>query len=193
MSIENYKKALELVKEKHKGVFRKGSKEPYVEHVIRVSDMVFSYTQDINLAIAGLCHDLVEDTDIKTTDIENMFGKYVADIVESVTYRRDDRPDVETKGEYLAELLMKYSDDTRIVKLCDRLDNVNSLDLDIDDKQFKKFRRYYMQQTFQAMAIMNACSFEFENEIVIVIYNEIHDKLIHLRNKYYIGGYDNGN
>lgn len=78
-------KAFEFAYEAHKGIRRK-SNEPYIIHPIAVAKIA---AEEIGLGptavISALLHDVVEDTDYTNEDIENIFGKKIATIVDGLT------------------------------------------------------------------------------------------------------------
>ena len=83
--IEIITKAFNFAKAAHKGV-RRRSGEPYILHPIAVARIVVS---EIGLGSTSICsallHDVVEDTDYTVEDIENLFGKKIAQIVDGLT------------------------------------------------------------------------------------------------------------
>ncbi|MCX7745257.1 MAG: HD domain-containing protein, partial [Flavobacteriales bacterium] len=81
---ELVRKALEFIEEKHSGQYRK-SGEPYVVHPIEVAIILAELQLDKATVVAGLLHDVLEDTDTTYDEIKKSFGKEIADIVEGVT------------------------------------------------------------------------------------------------------------
>ena len=77
-------KAFEIANNLHKGQLRK-SGEPYIIHPIAVSFILANFGMDTETIVAGLMHDVVEDTGFSIDDIEYEFGKDVAFLVEGVT------------------------------------------------------------------------------------------------------------
>ena len=138
--------ALEFAKEAHKHQFRK-SGEPYIIHPILVASIVSSITNDESMATAALLHDVVEDTDITIEEIEKLFGSDVAHLVEGLT-KIDIIRDSELIPSYSDEklvvsaltfrkMLLASIKDVRVllVKLCDRLHNMLTLDALAEHKQ----------------------------------------------------------
>ncbi|WP_297440135.1 RelA/SpoT family protein [Sulfurimonas sp.] len=138
--------ALEYAKEAHKTQFRK-SGEPYIIHPILVSAIVASITNDKSMAIAGLLHDVVEDTDIAIEEIDERFGKDVAHLVAGLTKIdaiRDKELLPSTSTDRLVisalsfrKMLIASIEDVRVlvVKLCDRFHNMLTLDALPPEKQ----------------------------------------------------------
>lgn len=140
------KKALEYSKEAHKSQFRK-SGEPYIIHPILVAAIVSSITDDESMAIAALLHDIVEDTQVDIDEIKELFGEDVAHLVEGLT-KIDSIRDTElipsNSNERLVvsalsfrKMLLASIKDVRVlvVKLCDRLHNMLTLDALSANKQ----------------------------------------------------------
>ena len=133
------KEALEFSIEAHKEQFRK-SGEPYIVHPILVASIVATLTNDESMAIAALLHDVVEDTEISIEEIEKRFGYDVAHLVSGMTkidLIRDSELVPSNSDEKLVvsalsfrKMLLASIEDVRVlvVKLCDRLHNMLTLD-----------------------------------------------------------------
>jgi len=143
---DNLKKALEYSTIAHENQFRK-SGLPYIIHPILVASIVSSITDDEAMAISALLHDVVEDTDISIEEIRNVFGDDVAHLVEGLTKIdtiRDSELVPSTSDERLIisalsfrKMLLASVEDVRVlvVKLCDRLHNMLTLDALPEHKQ----------------------------------------------------------
>ncbi len=123
-------KAIEFIYEKHKHQKRK-SGEPYVNHPIEVAKILVDMDMDLETVVAGLLHDTLEDTDTTYEEIESMFGKQVADIVNGVSKISKIKPKnmADPEVENYRKMLIAMSKDIRviIVKLADRLHNMRTL------------------------------------------------------------------
>ncbi len=140
-------KAYELADNAHKGQLRK-SGEPYIIHPLAVAQILAGLELDIESITAGILHDVVEDTDYTIEDIENMFNKEVALLVDGVTklsqikYHSSDKQ--LQKEEMLAEnyrkMFLAMAQDIRVVliKLADRLHNMQTLKFMAPHKQKEK-------------------------------------------------------
>lgn len=132
-------KALEYSKQAHISQIRK-SGEPYIIHPILVASIVASITNDESMAIAALLHDVVEDTDIDIDEVLSLFGGDVAHLVEGLTKIdtiRDSELVSSSSNEKLIvsalsfrKMLLASIEDVRVLvlKLCDRLHNMLTLD-----------------------------------------------------------------
>jgi len=139
--------ALEFAIEAHKEQFRK-SGEPYIVHPILVSAITAYFSNDESMVIAALLHDVVEDTEISLDTISNKFGKDVAHIVDGLTKIIEIRehelaPSSSDNAKLLSsaltfrKMLVASIDDVRVlvVKLCDRIHNMLTLDALKEEKQ----------------------------------------------------------
>ncbi|WP_028950030.1 RelA/SpoT family protein [Sulfurihydrogenibium subterraneum] len=129
---------IDFIVEKHKDQYRK-SGEPYYIHPIEAAKILADLKLDKISIISALLHDIVEDTDTTIQDIEEKFGKKVAQIVNGVTkigkYNFENLEDA--KIENFRKLIISTSNDIRVilVKLADRLHNLRTLHYLREDKQ----------------------------------------------------------
>jgi GTP pyrophosphokinase len=135
------RKAFDTAVDAHKDQRRK-SGEAYIFHPIAVAKIVASEIGlDATSIIAALLHDVVEDTIYTLQDIEKMFGKTVATIVDGLTkissLKKD--KDVSLQAENFRKMLLTLNDDIRviIIKIADRLHNMQTMDAMRRDKQEK--------------------------------------------------------
>ena len=132
--------AYNLAHEKHHGQLRKSS-EPYIQHPIEVAYMLAEYRTSPATIIAGLLHDIVEDTDVTKEDLALKFGTDVANIVDGVT--KIGQLKYMTKAKALArshqKILLAMAKDIRVVlvKLIDRMHNMRTLEFHTPEKQQK--------------------------------------------------------
>ncbi|MCD9019311.1 RelA/SpoT family protein [Parachryseolinea silvisoli] len=134
------KKAFTLSLDAHKDMRRK-SGEPFIFHPLAVAEIC---VEEIGLGttsiIAALMHDVVEDTDIELIDIERMFGKKIAKIIDGLTKIRGVfEYGTSQQAENFRKMLFTLSEDVRVIliKLADRLHNMRTLDSMPRQKQLK--------------------------------------------------------
>ena len=135
------RQAFETAVDAHKEQRRK-SGEAYIFHPIAVAKIVASEIGlDATSIAAALLHDVVEDTDYTLNDIEQMFGDTVARIVDGLTKISHLKPerDVSLQAENFRKMLLTLNDDVRviIIKIADRLHNMQTMDSMRADKQVK--------------------------------------------------------
>ena len=135
------RKAFDLAVEAHKDQRRK-SGEAYIFHPVAVAQIVAAEIGlDATSICAALLHDVVEDTEYTLNDIEQLFGETVARIVDGLTkisHLKKDR-DVSLQAENFRKMLLTINDDPRviIIKIADRLHNMQTMDAMRPDKQRK--------------------------------------------------------
>lgn len=133
--------AFDVAVDAHKNQRRK-SGEAYIFHPIAVAKIVAS---EIGLGatsiIAALLHDVVEDTEYGLADIEQMFGEAVARIVDGLTKisALEYDSNVSLQAENFRKMLLTLNEDIRviIIKIADRLHNMQTMDSMPEDKQVK--------------------------------------------------------
>ena len=128
-----FKKALEYAAAKHKGQYRKGG-EAYITHPEAVARILRDKGFDEDYQIAGLFHDLLEDTDASEEEIEALGGPEVLEAVKLLTKQ---------KGYVMADYIhgIKANPMAAAVKAADRLHNLQSAV--IADEAFK--RKYILE------------------------------------------------
>lgn len=139
LDFEKIESAYTLALEAHKGQKRK-SGEDYIVHPLEVAEILLNLRMDTNTIIAGILHDVVEDTLITLADIEYSFGKEVSYLIDGVTKLRN-LPKKEGKQiENIRKMVVAMSKDVRVViiKLADRLHNMRTLKFQSPEKQIEK-------------------------------------------------------
>ena len=127
----------------HEGQTRKDG-SPYITHPLAVANIVADLKLDTDSLCAALLHDCIEDTKSTHEDISREFSPIIADLVEGVTkLTRINYVSMEEKQmENLRKMLMAMSKDIRVilVKLCDRLHNMRTMQYQTPAKQREKSR-----------------------------------------------------
>lgn len=124
----------------HEGVKRK-SGEPYIIHPLCVAKILIENNMDYSTLIAGLLHDVVEDTEVTSQEIKNRFGETVARLVDGVT-KIDEFTCSKynlTEADSIKHLLLAMGNDVRVIfiKLADRLHNMRTIQFLKREKQLK--------------------------------------------------------
>ncbi|MFN2098763.1 RelA/SpoT family protein [Altererythrobacter sp. MF3-039] len=116
--------------QKH-GTQKRASGDPYFSHPVEVAGLMTDLKLDQETIITALLHDTVEDTLATIEDVEENFGKEVAQLVDGVTKlsKIEAMPEDERAAENLRKFLLAMSEDIRVllVKLADRLHNMRTL------------------------------------------------------------------
>uniref|UniRef100_A0A7C3RJ91 Bifunctional (P)ppGpp synthetase/guanosine-3',5'-bis(Diphosphate) 3'-pyrophosphohydrolase n=1 Tax=Dictyoglomus thermophilum TaxID=14 RepID=A0A7C3RJ91_DICTH len=137
-SSENLKKAFLFAQKAHKDQFRK-SGEPYITHPVEVAKILMNLGMDETVVIAGLLHDVLEDTNITPLELEKEFGKDVLSLVDAITKleRLSFYPTEAYKAQNLRKMFIAMAKDIRviIVKLADRLHNMQTLQYHDEEKR----------------------------------------------------------
>ena len=139
--VEMIERAFNFAREAHKGI-RRRSGEPYILHPIAVAKIA---NQEIGLGSTSICaallHDVVEDTEYTVEDIEQHFGKKIAQLVSGLTKISGGifGDKASAQAENFRKLLLTMSEDIRVVllKMADRLHNMRTLGSMAPNKQFK--------------------------------------------------------
>ena len=122
----------------HEGQMRKTG-EPYISHPVAVACILAKLHLDLPTLLAALLHDVVEDTGVAISEISDTFGKQVADLVEGLTKldKIEFQSATQAQAENFRKMLLAMSQDVRVilVKLADRLHNMQTLDAMKPEKQ----------------------------------------------------------
>ncbi|WP_300409686.1 bifunctional (p)ppGpp synthetase/guanosine-3',5'-bis(diphosphate) 3'-pyrophosphohydrolase [Lagierella sp.] len=134
-------RAYNLAEKLHEGQFR-SSGEPYFIHPVAVANILADLSMDDETIVAGLLHDVLEDTDISYDDFKEIFGDEITLLVDGVTKLKkiNYKSKHENQAENLRKMVLAMSKDIRviIVKLADRLHNMRTLEYMERTKQVEK-------------------------------------------------------
>ncbi len=139
--VEIITKAFNFARNAHKGAKRL-SGEPYIMHPIAVAQIA---CEEMGLGSTSICaallHDVVEDTEFNIDDIQSMFGDKIAQIVEGLTKISGGifGEQASQQAENFKKLLLTMNEDIRVVliKICDRLHNMRTLQSQLPNKKYK--------------------------------------------------------
>jgi GTP diphosphokinase / guanosine-3',5'-bis(diphosphate) 3'-diphosphatase len=163
---------------------------PYLSHPLEVAFILTEMKMDMISVVAGLLHDTIEDTDAELSEIERLFGKDTANIVDGVTKlsKMQFNSREEHQAENIRKMILAMTTDIRVimVKLADRLHNMRTLGFHSPEKQVSIAREtldiyaplagrmgiYWLKSSFEDL-----CLFYLEPEI----YNKINEDLAERR------------
>jgi (p)ppGpp synthase/HD superfamily hydrolase len=129
-----FEEALVYTTRLHNTLFRKGTRIPYIAHLIAVTSLVIEWGGDEDMAIAALLHDAVEDQGgLKTlAEIRQRFGERVARIVEACSDSHETpKPPWRARKDAYLRRLQNEPKDAHIVSLADKLHNARSILFDL--------------------------------------------------------------
>lgn len=136
--IAQLKNAYSFGRGAHSGQFRK-SGEPYISHPVAVARILSKLHLDAPTLTAALLHDVVEDTNISKAEISERFGEPVAELVDGVSKltKIEFQTQEEAQAENFRKMLLAMARDVRVIliKLADRLHNMQTLDVMLPAKQ----------------------------------------------------------
>jgi (p)ppGpp synthase/HD superfamily hydrolase len=148
----------------HDGQKRKASSVPYFEHVAAVALILERAGFDEDVVVAGLLHDLVEDTDVTVAEVADRFGTVVADIVMHCSEVKNDaagekRPWIDRKRDHVS-MMATAPEAARAVMLADKLHNIVStmVDLGAGVQAWSKFNADRDQILWYYRAAIEACA-----------------------------------
>lgn len=125
VDIKQIKEAIYFAKAYHEGQYRH-SGEPFYSHPLEVAYMASDYLFRTDILVTSILHDTLEDTDLTYEEIAAIFGKKIADNVESLTRIKKDGSKI-SSSEIVEFLRTSGRDEILLIKLLDRLDNIRTI------------------------------------------------------------------
>ena len=138
----NIDNAVEFCKKAHFGQDRKYTGEPYWTHPYAVYESVKLFTDNIEIQIASLLHDVIEDCGYNKADISSTFNVKISEIVFELTdkYTKEEYPDLNRKERKFLEAcrLKDISQEAKLIKYFDIMDNSKTI-FALDTRFAKKY------------------------------------------------------
>lgn len=137
-----FESALAMAARAHARQHRKGTDVPYVTHLVHVAWMLARHGFDEDVVIAGLLHDLLEDTVVGERQIRDAFGEGVARIVRECTEPDHDYAMWEERKEHTIEHLRTAGEDVRAVVCADKLHNLATIRDELRERGDEVWRKF---------------------------------------------------
>jgi len=145
-----FRKAIRIARDAHAGQFRKYTNEPYIVHPFAVAGLVSSVSDDIEMYIAAILHDVVEDTDVSIGRIKSLFGnrvmRMVSDLTDISILSQGNR---KVRKEIDLNHTANASPEAKTIKLADLIDNTKSI-----TSYDKNFAVVYMKEKKKLMEVL---------------------------------------
>lgn len=133
----------------HKGQFRKGTKIPYIVHPISVMQYLIQHDASADAVVAGILHDTLEDTPTQETELRQLFGNRITDLVVGAS-EPDKTLSWQARKQHTLDFLNDTDDVDLLMVVCaDKLSNISSIYDDLltcGDAVWTRFKRGYEDQ-----------------------------------------------
>lgn len=124
----------------HNGQKRKGTELPYIIHPLEVMQILSTITTSEDVIIAGVLHDVIEDTRISLDDINKTFGNRVAQLVKACTVSKEST--WENRKQSIINKLFHVQTETALVLCADKLSNLRSIIYDLSIENESIWQRF---------------------------------------------------
>ena len=156
-TVEDLNRAIIFATERHAGQARKGTDTPYIVHPLETMLILSNMQADLNVQIAGLLHDTVEDTDTILEEIAALFGDDVASLV---GHHSEDKSKSWAERKTTAIMALKQADERiKMLVLADKLSNMRSIARDyatLGDGVWERFNAPKEKQAWYYNGILDA-------------------------------------
>ena len=155
---QQIQRAIRFSIEVHAGQTRKGNDIPYITHPLSISLILSQAGASEDVIVAGILHDVVEDSDAELDDVRNEFGDNVAELVKAVT-EKDKSLSWESRKRTALAHIKDMSHDALLLKSVDVLHNLSELAHDVEeqgDGVFEKFNVPKEKKLAQQQNLVNA-------------------------------------
>ena len=128
MYTERINKAIEVASICHENQYRKNPERriPYIAHPIAVGMMLTKYGYSEEVVVAGILHDILEDTEFTENQLKSEFGEAVASLVRETSEEDKSLPWEERKARYIKHL-KTASEEAKAISCCDKIHNMESM------------------------------------------------------------------
>lgn len=163
----NIVKAFEIAYTAHKGQKRKGTDIEYIVHPLDVASILLKNNEPEDLVVAGLLHDVVEDTKVGLAEIKKQFGTRVANLVKGATepkklkkgIKLDEKKTWEQRKRHTISFIKNASRDMKILSCADKLSNIQSMIYEhakVGERLWEKFNAPKEKQEWYYRSMLDA-------------------------------------
>ena len=173
-------RAIEFATKAHSGQYRKGTKIPYITHPLNVAKRLIQMECSEPVIVAGILHDTLEDTYVTFDELQETFGKEIADLVNSVSEPNKSDLIWENRKAHTIKHLKTASEQLLIISLADKLDNIRSIREDherIGDKLWKRFNRPKEKQKWYYEALADIFLMRFNDPKAVSLVNQFRSEV----------------
>ncbi|MBF0350998.1 MAG: HD domain-containing protein [SAR324 cluster bacterium] len=179
MTSEKLFDAVEFATRAHRGQFRKTLPSPYILHPLRVGHWLIRYQLPEDVVVAGILHDVVEDTPFTLSEIEQRFGVPVAQMVREVS-EPDKTLSWEDRKRHTLEAIATLPLESLCIICADKLDNMLSL---AEEQEFQGnsfwdvFNRPYDQQHWYYHNLRQTLSVRLERSSFAELFHRLNNEI----------------
>ncbi len=167
-------KAIEFAFQAHAGQCRKGTKRPYIIHLLGVAKTLIGHGCSEDLVVAGILHDTVEDTDVTVENIRQTFGEKVASLVQAAS--EPDKSDTwENRKRHTIEYLKTAPRDVLLIACADKLDNIREIREDyakVGEAVWSRFNRPKEKQRWYYQSLADVFTSRIDGEPSASLFKE---------------------
>ena len=172
-------KAIEFSTKAHTGLYRKGTKIPYITHPLNVAQILIEYECPESVVTAGILHDTLEDTQATVDDIRDAFGYEVADLVNAVS--EPNKSDTwENRKAHTIKHLKTASPEVLMISLADKMDNIKKIREDyekIGNKVWERFNRPKEKQKWYYETLADVFSMRLNDPKAVFLVNHFRSEV----------------
>ncbi|WP_017473819.1 HD domain-containing protein [Amphibacillus jilinensis] len=179
-------RAISYAATKHDGQQRKVDHTPYIAHPYRVAMLLKEHGCDVNIVIAGLLHDIVEDTSGTFTEIKNLFGEEITELVRYVT-EEDKKLKWEERKQNSINKIEQAPFHVKLLVCADKIDNLQSM-LDSEmlygESMWQAFDRGKAYQQWYYQSMYNSVISNLPSEThhpLIIMFKQLLDQFLENR------------
>jgi Guanosine polyphosphate pyrophosphohydrolases/synthetases len=172
-------KAIEFSTKAHTGLYRKGTKIPYITHPLNVAQILIEYECPESVVTAGILHDTLEDTQATVDDIRDAFGYEVADLVNAVS-EPNKYYTWENRKAHTIKHLKTASPEVLMISLADKMDNIKKIREDyekIGNKVWERFNRPKEKQKWYYEALADVFSMRLNDPKTAFLVNHFRSEV----------------